>query len=153
MPISRAGSQLHRLVANFGVVALMTLPFAAAAWQANPAAPSVALPAAPPAAPPVWMVNPPPPAVQFQQSAQQQQLRDQLQKRQLESSLHQSVSDHTRRVLIEDPLTRTQRDQAEQSRRDRERAEQRDLLQRSQRIAPPPIPHLQPAPAPPTSSR
>lgn len=79
----------------------------------------------------------PPPAVQFQQQMQQHQVRDQLQKRQLESSLQQTVSDQSRRDQADDALTRRQRAQADQARRDRERAAQRDLLDRSLRATPP----------------
>lgn len=145
-PIMPTSSTLqHARKRCVAIVAASLLPVTALAWQAVP----------PPrqAAPPVWIVTPPPAAVQFQQSAQQQQLRDQLQKSQLESSLHQSVSDQSRRVGTQDDRARARRDQADQAQRDRDRAAQQDLLDRSLRATPPPpVPHLQPVPAP-TSSR
>jgi hypothetical protein len=126
------------------IVAASLLPVTVLAWQAVP----------PPrqAKPPVWILTPPPAAVQFQQSAQQQQLRDQLQKSQLQSSLHQSVSDQSRRVGTQDASTRARRDQTDQAQLDRDRAAQQDLLDRSSRaVPPPPVPHLQPVPAPASS--
>lgn len=96
------------------------------AWSGVAAAQQAGAPAP---RPPVWVATPPP-AVQFQQQMQQQQVRDQLQKRQLESSLRQAVSDQSRRDQADDALTRIQHEQADQARRDRERAAQQDLLKR-----------------------
>ena len=131
-------------------VLLLVLPVLAAAQSAPP------LPPPRQATPPkVWVLTPPPAAMQFRQSAQQQHLRDQLQKSQLESNLHQYVSDQSRRPASEDALTRAQAEQADQARRARDHAAQQDLLDRSTRLtAPPPVPHLQPVPEPaPASTR
>ena len=73
---------------------------------------------------------PPLPAVQFQQAAQQQQLRDQLQKNQLQLQLQQSVSDTAKRSLPPAAPTRRQMDQADAAHQDRQRAAQQDLLNR-----------------------
>ncbi len=74
------------------------------AWSGVVAAQQASAPAP---RPPVWVATPPP-AVQFQQQMQQQQVRDQA----------------------DDALTRIQHEQADQARRDRERAAQQDLLKR-----------------------
>lgn len=91
------------------------------------------------------LIVPPPPAVQFQQAAQQQQFRDQLQKSQLQLQLQQSVSDTAKRSLPPGAPTRQQMDQADAAQQNRQRAAQQDLLNRSLRIDPPPVYHLQPA--------
>jgi hypothetical protein len=145
MPVSSTMRHLRRPLVRIAGAFLLVLPVTAQAWQS-------ATPPVRQAAPPVWIITPPPAAVQFRQSAQQQQLRDQLQKSQLQSSLHQAVSDQARRPGTEDARTRVQRDHAEQAQRDRDRAAQQDLLDRGilRATAPPPVPHLQPAP---TSSR
>jgi hypothetical protein len=147
MTVSSTMRHLRKPMARTVGALLLALPVAAVAWQS-------ATPPVRQAAPPVWIITPPPAAVQFQQSAQQQQLRDQLQKSQLQSSLHQAVSEQARRPATEDARTRAQRDQAEQAQRDRDRAAQQDLLDRGilRATPPPPVPHLQPVPAP-TSSR
>ncbi|MEO8777240.1 MAG: hypothetical protein ABI389_01055 [Rhodanobacter sp.] len=72
----------------------------------------------------------PPPAAQFQQVVQQQQVRDQLQKSQLEQQLHQSVADNAKRPSANDPTMQRQLDQADQAQRDRERAAQQDTVDR-----------------------
>ncbi len=118
------------------VLALL-LPISVQAGQTTP-------PVAPRPAPMVLV--PPPPAVQFQQTAQQQQLRDRLQKDQLRQQLQQSVSDNAKRPLPADSPNRQQLDQADAARRDRNRAAQQDLLEHIQRAdVPLPTPHLQPA--------
>lgn len=93
-----------------GVLALA--PPAARAWQQQPA------------------IQPVSPSVRFQQQAQQQQVRDDLQKSQLQQQLQQSVSDNAKRPMAKDARAQRQLDQAEQARRDRERARQQDLLDR-----------------------
>ena len=66
-------------------IAVALLPFGNAfAWQST-------------RQPPVPVVIAPPPAVQFQQTVQQQQVRDQLQKSQLQQQLHQGVTDNAKR--------------------------------------------------------
>lgn len=69
-------------------------------------------------------------SLQFQQSAQQQQTRDQLQKSQLEQQLHQGVADNARRPTASDPRSQQQLDDADRAQRERERANQQDLLDR-----------------------
>lgn len=117
------------------VLALL-LPFAVHGQQALQ-------PITPRAAP--MVILPSPSAVQFQQTAQQQQLRDQVQKSQLQLQLQQSVSTTAKRALPVDAPTRQQIDQSDAARQDRQRAVQQDLLDRSLRIDPPPLYHLEPA--------
>lgn len=69
-------------------------------------------------------------SLQFQQAAQQQQARDQLQKSQLEQQLHQSVADNAKRPTASDPRTQQQLDEADRAQRERDRANQQDLLNR-----------------------
>lgn len=84
------------------------------------------LPPTPP--PPQRMVLiPPPAAIQFQQSMQQQQIRDQLQQRQLESDLHRSVTEQTMRALDASSRNRIQLGQAEQAQSARDRAAEQSL--------------------------
>ncbi|HZX70391.1 MAG TPA: hypothetical protein VFE77_06185 [Rhodanobacter sp.] len=99
------------------VLALAPAGFAGA-WQS----------VAPPAARPQVVV--PAPDTQFQQAARQQQVTDQLQKRQLEQQLHQSVSDQARQPGAKDASLQRQLDQADQAQRDRDRAAQQDLVNR-----------------------
>lgn len=101
-----------------GLLAL-ALPGMAGAWQATP--------------PPV--IRPVPASVQYQQTMQQQQTRDQLQKSQLEQQLHQSVSDNAKRPSANDARVQRQLDQADQAQRDRDRAYQQDLLDRERAAA------------------
>ena len=91
------------------------------------------------------VILPTPSAVQFQQAAQQQLLRDQIQKSQLQSQLQQSVSTTAKGALPVDAPMRQQIDQSDAARQDRQRAVQQDLLDRSLRIEPPPVYHLEPA--------
>ena len=107
------------------VAACLLLPLGAAmAWQAVP-----------PPRPVAPLLLQPPPQVQFQQMVQQQQVRDQLQKSELQQQLQQGVSDTAKRPLTADSPLRKQTDSADQARQDRERARQRDLLQRYQDAA------------------
>lgn len=117
------------------VVAL--LPFGNAfAWQSTPR-------------PPVPVVIAPPPAVQFQQTVQQQQVRDHLQKSQLQQQLHQGVTDNARRPNTRDTRSQQELDQADRAQRQRDRANQHDLLdrQRDASTLPRVIPQSRPAEA------
>lgn len=102
-----------------GVLALAPLG-AACAWQQAGAQP---------------VIRPVPPGVRFQQDAQQQQTRDDLQKSQLQQRLQQSVSDNAKRPMAKDARALRQLDQADQSQRDRDRARQQDLLDRERAAA------------------
>lgn len=96
----------------------------------------------------------PPSNTQFQQTVQQQQVRDQLQKSQLQQQLHQSVSDMARRPASSDIGLQNQLRQAERAQNDRDRAAQQDRVNRYQgqaalpRVVPQPQPQPQPLPAP-----
>ncbi|WP_447735264.1 hypothetical protein [Rhodanobacter soli] len=94
------------------------------------------------------VIRPVPPNVRFQQDAQQQQLRDELQKSQLQQQLHQSVSDNAKRPTAKDARARRQLDQADEAQRDRDRARQQDLLDRERDAAnlPRVVPQALPAP-------
>jgi hypothetical protein len=70
------------------------------------------------------------PSLQYQQSAQQQQTRDQLQKSQLQQQLHRGVTDNARRPNANDARTQQQQDAAERAQRARDYANQQDLLDR-----------------------
>ena len=100
-----------------GALAFAPLGFACA-WQST----------AQPVARPVLVA--PLPAVQFQQTVQQQQVRDQLQKGQLQQQLQQSVTDNAKRPSANDPAMQRQLDQADQAQRDRDRAAQQDAVDR-----------------------
>jgi hypothetical protein len=69
-------------------------------------------------------------SLQFQQTAQQQQTRDQLQKSQLEQQLHQGVADNAKRPTASDPRSQQQLNDADRAQRERDRANQQDLLDR-----------------------
>ncbi len=100
-----------------GVLALAPGTFAWA-WQSS----------VQPAARPHVVV--PPPEVQFQQTVQQQQVRDQLQKSQQQQERRQSVSDNAKRPSANDPRMLRQLDHADQAQRDRDRAAQQDMVDR-----------------------
>lgn len=85
-------------------------------------------------------------AAQFQQTVQQQQARDQLQKSQQQQQLHQEVSDNAKRPLANNPQAQQQIDQADRAQHDRDRANQRALLDRLQNAAE--LPRVVPQPAP-----
>jgi len=114
-----------------GVLALAPLG-AACAWQQPGTQP---------------VIRPVPPSVRFQQEAQQQQVRDELQKRQLQQQLRQSVSDNAK--LPADARARRQLDQADQAQRERDRARQQDLLDRERDASnlPRVVPQALPAPS------
>jgi hypothetical protein len=83
------------------------LPLAsAAAWQSKP--PSTHHPVAP-------LLTAPSPRAQFDQSVQQHQTQDQLQKNQLEQQLHQGVSDNIQRSS--DNVQRAQQNQQDRQRK------------------------------------
>lgn len=115
-----------------GVLTLVPLG-AACAWQQSNTQP---------------VIRPVPPSVRFQQEAQQQQVRDELQKSQLQQQLHQSVSDNAKRPAANDARALRQLDQADQAQRDRDRAHQQDLLDRERAAADLPrvVPQALPAP-------
>lgn len=96
-----------------GLVALVPLG-TAAAWQ------STAQP----------VIRPVSPSVRFQQAAQQQKTRDDLQQSQLQQQLRNAVQDTAKRPSANDPRALEQLDKAQQAQRDRDRAAQQDLLDR-----------------------
>ena len=90
-------------------------------------------------------------SLQYQQAAQQQQTRDQLQKSQLQQQLRQSVTDNARRPNANDARTQRQQDEAERAQRARDYANQRDLLDRERDATlPRVVPKDLPAPSRPT---
>lgn len=117
-----------------GALALAPLG-AACAWQQQ--------------APRSPVIQPVSPSVRFQQQAQQQQLRDDLQKSQLQQQLQQGVSDNAKRPMSKDARARRQLDQAAQAQRERERAQQQDLLDRQRAASELPrvVPQARPASA------
>ncbi len=135
MTITRPASHfplLRTLLA--GALALVPLG-AACAWQQSGTQP---------------VIRPVPPSVRFQQDAQQQQVRDELQKSQLQQQLRQGVSDNAKRPTAKDARAQRQLDQADEAQRDRERARQQDLLDRERDAAN--LPRVVPQ-APPASGR
>lgn len=119
----------------------------ALAW-ALPALALQAPPPLPPTPPPPqpMVLVPPPAAIQFQRSVQQQQLRDQLQQRQLESELRRNVSEQSRAPLDPASRNRAQLEQAEQAQRARDQAAQQSLLDQYQGAGmQPPTSRVQPA--------
>ena len=102
-----------------GVLALLPVT-GACAWQSAPQ----------PVIKPVPVVIAPAPDLQFQQTVQQQQVRDELQKSQLQQQLHQSVSDNAKRPGAKHPHLQRQLDQADRAQADRDRAEQEARLDR-----------------------
>jgi hypothetical protein len=87
----------------------------------------VLTPANPPPAQPLILV-PPPAAIQFQRSMQEQQLRDQLQQRQLENDLRRGVNERARQALDPASRNRAQLDQAAQAQQARDQAAQQALI-------------------------
>jgi len=77
-----------------------------------------------------WQAATPPSNLQYQQTVQQQQTRDQLQKSQLSQQLHQDVADNARRPTANNARAQQQLDAAERAQRARDRANQQDLLDR-----------------------
>lgn len=91
------------------------------------------------------LVVPPPSNTQFQQTVQQQQVRDQLQKSQLQQQLHQSVSDMAKHPASSDTSLQKQLRQADQAQAERDRAAQQDQIDRYQGQAA--LPRVLPQPA------
>ncbi|WP_449428906.1 hypothetical protein [Rhodanobacter umsongensis] len=87
-------------------------------------------------------------AAQFQQTVQQQQTRDQLQKSQQQQQLHQNVSDNAKLPLANNAQAQQQIQQADRAQQDRDRATRQDLLNRQQNAADLPrvVPQGQPVP-------
>jgi hypothetical protein len=111
-------SSLKRLLLT-GAIALV--PFgAASAWQSTTQSAN----------------RPASPSDRYQQNAQQQKLRDDLQKSQLQQQLHQSVSDTAKRPSANDARARAQLDSAEQAQRERDHAALQDLLNRERDTQP-----------------
>ncbi|WP_426689736.1 hypothetical protein [Rhodanobacter ginsengiterrae] len=95
-------------------------------------------------------IRPVPPSVQFQQAAQQQKVRDDLQQSQLQQQLHNAVSETAKRPSANDTRSQDQLDKARQAQRERDRAAQQDLLDRERDAQP--LPRVVPK-ALPTSSQ
>jgi ABC-type sugar transport system substrate-binding protein len=122
-----------------------------AALLAGVATAAVALQQKPAPAPAPVVIVPVPPHVSYNQSMREAQLRDQLQKNQLEEQLRQGTSDAIRRPSASDPAQLRQLDQADQSQRDRYRARQQDLLDRYRSVVAPTV--VPPKKREPASSR
>jgi ABC-type transporter MlaC component len=116
----------------------LVLPAMASAWQSQPPRP------APPR--PVIVVQPPSNA-RFQQVVREQQVRDQLQKNQVEEQLRQARMDAVRRPYAANAAHAARLDQADQAQRELYRARQQDLLDRYQSAVAPPLVHSGKAPA------
>lgn len=101
-----------------GLLALLPLA-GAVAWQSAPQ----------PVIKPVPVLIAPAPGASFQQTVQQQ-VRDELQKSQLQQQLHQSVSDNAKRPGAKHPHLQRQLDQADRAQADRDRADQQARLER-----------------------
>ena len=110
----------------------LALPAVAYAWQSKPPQP------APPR--PVVIVQPPANA-RFQAAVREQQVRDQLQKNQVEEQLRQGQASAIRRPYASDPTQAARLDRADQAQRDLYRARQQDLLDRYQSAVAPPVVH------------
>lgn len=97
-----------------------------------------------PAARPMIAPTPPQPNLQFQQTVQQQQLRSELQKSQLQGQLQQNVSDVAKTPYSPTSSMYRQIDQADRARQDGDRARQRNLVDRYWGVPVPP-PRVVPA--------
>jgi hypothetical protein len=117
----------------------LVLPAVACAWQAQPPRP---------ATPPPVIVLQPPANSRFQQVVREHEVRDQLQKNQLEEQLRQNRMDAARRPYVANPVHAARLDQADQAQREMYRARQQDLLDRYQNAVTPPVVHSDRAPAP-----
>jgi flagellar biosynthesis GTPase FlhF len=89
------------------------------------------------------------PSARFQQSAQQQHVRDQWQKSQQQEKLRQSVSDNAKRPSQDNTQAQQQIEQADRARQDRAHAAQQDMIdrQRNNNELPRVVPRSHPAPA------
>lgn len=106
------------------VLALLAVPWMAAAQQARK---------------PGTVATPPSSALpSYRQSSQQQQLRDKLQKSQLEERVRQNTADTAKRPSAGNAAQQQLLNQADQARSDRYRASQQDALDRYQRAVTPP---------------
>lgn len=118
----------------------VALPPIAGAWQSTPS------PSTP--ARPVVIVQPPANA-RFQSSLREQQVRDELQKNQVEEQLRQGQASAMRRPYANDPSQAARLDRADQAQRNLYSARQQDLLDRYQSAVTPPVVHTtQSSPAP-----
>lgn len=115
------------------------LPVVACAWQATPPTP------APPPRPVV--IVQPPASARFEQLQRAQQVRDQLQKNQLEEQLRQDQSESLRRPYATDEAHVRRLDEVDRAQRELYRARQQDLLDRYQSAVVPPVVHPSESPA------
>lgn len=126
--------RFHRvLVPVLGGAIVLASGGSALAWQNKP-----------------QLVVPPPSNTQFEQTVQQQQVRDQLQKSQLQQQLHQSVSDMAKRPASADTNLQKQLQQADQAQAQRDRAAQQDQVDRYRSQSA--LPRVVPQPLPATAS-
>lgn len=126
-------SSLSRRAAWLLVGAVVALPLHGALAQQTPQ--QTSQPAKPKPAP---VYVPPPPAARFNASMRQQQVRDQLQKNQLEEQLRQGRMDTLKRPTANDPAHTDQLDQASRAQNQVYQARQQDLIDRYQNAATPP---------------
>ena len=117
--------------------AVVLLPATACAWQAQP--PRAAAP------PPVIVIQPPANS-RFQQVVREHEVRDRLQKNQLEEQLRQNQMDTARRPYAADPVQAARLDQADRAQRELYRARQQDSLDRYQSAVAPPVVHVEKEP-------
>lgn len=115
------------------VVAALPL-HGALAQQTQPQKPVTQKP--PPRPAPVYV--PPPPGIRFNAGMRQQQVRDQLQKNQLEEQLRQGSTETLKRPTANDPTQTGQLDQASRAQNQRYQSRQQDLIDRYQNAATPP---------------
>lgn len=94
--------------------------------------------AAPQTAPPRTVILPPSSNLRFQQTVQQQQVRDSLQKARVEAQNRQGVSDNSRRPYAKNPRMQDQIDRADAAQQNIERARQQDLINQYQAAPVPP---------------
>lgn len=122
-----------------GALALVPLG-AACAWQST-TPPSKPKPAR------TTVIVAPSPGVQFQQTVQQQQVRDQLQKNQMQQQLQQGVSNNAKLPMANNAAAQQQLDQATRAQQSRNQANQQSLLNQYQDAAALPrvVPGSQPA--------
>jgi hypothetical protein len=126
-PAHRSQFLLARLLAL--AVAMAPIGIALGAPQTKPA---------PPARPVQRTVIVQPSAnARFQQTVQQQQVRDQLQKAQVEQQNRQVVSDNSRRPHDNNPPLQQQIDQSSAAQQRIEQARQQDMINRYQATPPP----------------
>ena len=120
----------------------LAVPAVAWGWQAQPA---------PPAQPRPVIVVQPPAHARFQRIAREHEVRDRMQKNQVEEQLRQHRMEATRRPYATDALHATRLEQAERTQRELYRARQQDLLDRYQSAVAPPVVHSGRVPASPRS--